>query len=315
METRQIGDLSVSVVGIGCNNFGRKIDADASAAVVRAALDAGVTFFDTADRYGYGDRPFSGAGRSEEFLGAALAAHRSEAVIATKFGLAMGTDPDDSGGGAAYVRRACDASLRRLGTDYIDLYQIHYPDDSTPIDETLGALTELVQAGKVRVVGCSNFSASQLEEAMRASRDTQAARFDSVQNEYSLLHRDPEADVLPACEKHGVAFLPYFPLASGLLTGKYARGQEAPEGARLAFWQPRDHLNLDDATLERAERLSEFATARGHTPLELAMSWLLARPAVASVTAGATSPEQVRSNAAAIGWTLTREELTELDEL
>ena len=315
MEIRHIGGLSVSVVGLGCNNFGRRIDAEASAAVVSAALDMGINFFDTADRYGYGDQPFSGQGRSEEFLGKALAAHRSDVVIATKFGIAMSDDSTDRGGKPDYVHRACEASLRRLGTDYIDLYQIHRPDPGTPIDETLGALSELVQAGKAREVGCSNFSASQLDDAMRASSEQRLVRFESVQNEYSLLHREPEADVLPACEKHGAAFLPYFPLASGLLTGKYTKGEAPPEGTRLAFWQPRKHLNLSDATLERVERLSEFARSRGHGLLELAMSWLAARPAVASVIAGATSPEQVRSNAGAAGWSLTGEEIAELDQI
>jgi aryl-alcohol dehydrogenase-like predicted oxidoreductase len=315
VEIRHIGGLSVSVVGLGCNNFGRRIDAEASAAVVSAALDMGINFFDTADRYGYGDQPFSGQGRSEESLGKALAAHRSDVVIATKFGIAMSDDSTDRGGKPDYVHRACEASLRRLGTDYIDLYQIHRPDPGTPIDETLGALSELVQAGKVREVGCSNFSASQLDDAMRASSEQRLVRFESVQNEYSLLHREPEADVLPACEKHGVAFLPYFPLASGLLTGKYTKGEAPPEGTRLAFWQPRKHLNLSDATLERVERLSEFARSRGHGLLELAMSWLAARPAVASVIAGATSPEQVRSNAGAAGWSLTREEIAELEQI
>jgi aryl-alcohol dehydrogenase-like predicted oxidoreductase len=315
VEIRHIGVLSVSVVGLGCNNFGRRIDAQASAAVVNAALDAGVTFFDTADRYGYGDHPFSGPGRSEEFLGKALASHRSDVIIATKFGIAMSDDSADRGGKPDYVHRACEASLRRLGTDYIDLYQIHRPDPGTPIDETLGALSELVHDGKVREVGCSNFSASQLDDAMRAGSEERLVRFESVQNEYSLLHREPEADVLPACEKHGVAFLPYFPLASGLLTGKYTRGEAPPEGTRLAYWQPRRHLNLSDATLERVERLSEFARSRGHGLLELAMSWLATRPTVASVIAGATSPEQVRSNVGAVGWSLSREEIAELDQI
>lgn len=315
MKTRRIGTLSVSVVGLGCNNFARTIDAAASATVVNAALDVGITFFDTADRYGYGDKPFSGVGRSEEFLSEALGSRRSDVVIATKFGNPMSDDPADSGARPEYVHRACEASLRRLGTDYIDLYQVHRPDPETPIAETLGALSELVAAGKVREVGCSNFTASQLADAMRASADHALVRFESVQNEYSLLHRAPGADVLPACEEHAIAFLPYFPLASGLLTGKYTRGAAAPAGTRLAFWQPRDHLNLDDTTLERVERLSEFATSRGHNLLELAMSWLAARPAVASVIAGATSPDQVRANAAAVDWPLSPVDLALLDTL
>jgi aryl-alcohol dehydrogenase-like predicted oxidoreductase len=315
VETRRIGALSVSVVGLGCNNFARKIDGTASAAVVNAALDVGITFFDTADRYGYGDRPFSGQGRSEEFLGRALGTRRPDVVVATKFGNPMSDDPRDRGGRPEYVHRACEASLKRLGTDYIDLYQIHRPDPDTPVAETLGALSELVGAGKVREVGCSNFSAPQLGEATRAGEGGAFARFESVQNEYSLLHREPESDVLPRCEQDAIAFLPYFPLASGLLTGKYTRGENAPDGTRLAFWQPREHLNLHDSTLERVERLSAFATARGHSLLELAMSWLTARPAVASVIAGATLPEQVRSNAAAVSWSLSPEDLVAVDAL
>jgi aryl-alcohol dehydrogenase-like predicted oxidoreductase len=315
LNTRTIGTLTVSVVGLGCNNFGRRIDAAASTAVVNAALDVGVNFFDTADRYGYGELPFSGVGRSEEFLAKALGSRRSEVVIATKFGNPMSDDPADQGGKAEYVHRACEASLERLGTDYIDLYQIHRPDPETPIAETLGALSELVTAGKAREVGCSNFTAAQLAEAMRASADQPLVRFESVQNEYSLLHREPESEVLPACARHGIAFLPYFPLASGLLTGKYAKGAPAPSGTRLASWKPRGHLNLSDATLERVERLSEFATSRGHSLLELAMSWLAARPAVASVIAGATSPDQVRANTAAMSWTLSPEDVAAVGNL
>jgi aryl-alcohol dehydrogenase-like predicted oxidoreductase len=313
MQTRGIGTLEVSVVGLGCNNFARKIDAVASAAVVNAALDVGITFFDTADRYGYGDKPFSGVGRSEEFLGAALGSRRSDVVIATKFGNPMSDDPQDTGARPEYVHRACEASLQRLGTDYIDLYQIHRPDPATPIAETLGALSELITAGKVREVGCSNFSVSQLDDAVRASDDHGLVRFKSVQNEYSLLHREPESDVLPACVQHAIAFLPYFPLASGLLTGKYTKGAAAPAGTRLASWQPRDHLNLNDTTLERVGRLSEFATSRGHTLLELAMSWLAVRPAVASVIAGATTPDQVRANAESVVWSLSPDDLAVLD--
>lgn len=315
MDSRAINSLSVSVVGLGCNNFARKLDQDASTEVVNAALEQGVTFFDTADKYGYGDHPYSGSGKSEEFLGVALGSRRTDVVVATKFGLQMTDDARDQGASAEYIPRACEASLRRLGTDYIDLYQIHFPDPNTPIEESLGALNDLVVAGKVREIGCSNFTLQQLDDAAEAGAKHDFVRFASVQNEYSLLHREPEVEVLPACERLGLSFLPYFPLASGLLTGKYSRGKDAPEGSRLAFWQPRDHLNLEDETLARVEAFDDFARERGHTLLELAMSWLLARQGVASVIAGATSPEQVRSNAGAATWQLTAEDLAELDRL
>src|SRR5215212_2996014 len=222
MNTRRIGSLEVSVVGLGCNNFGRRLDIDATKAVVDAALDAGITFFDTADVYG--------GTKSEEYLGGALGRRREDIVLATKFGSAV--DEQRKGARPEYVRRAAEDSLRRLGTDHIDLYQLHTPDPEVPIGETLGALDELVKAGKVREIGCSNFSAEQLREAEEAAREG-AARFVSVQNEYSLLHREPEQDVLPECERREIAFIPYFPLANGLLTGKYRRGQAAPAGSRL----------------------------------------------------------------------------------
>lgn len=315
MERRRIGTLSVSAVGLGCNNFGRKLDADDSAAVVRTALESGIDFFDTADIYGYGDHPYSGVGRSEEFLGRALGSRRDEVVIATKFGISMSkTDPTMRGGGRAWVRQACEDSLRRLGTDHIDLYQMHRPDRDSHVSETLGVLTELVDEGKVRVVGCSNFEADQLVEADAISRDRGFVRFASVQNELSLLRREAEDDVLPACERLDVAFLPYFPLASGLLTGKYRKGEGAPEGTRLAFWEaPRPHQRLDDDVLDRVETLAEAAEASGHTILELAFSWLLTRPQVASVIAGATTPEQVRSNVAAAGWSISQDEMATID--
>ncbi len=300
MRKRKIGSLEVSVVGVGCNNFGTRIDAAATAEVVGAALDAGIRFFDTADVYG--------RGLSEEYLGRALGPRRGEVVIATKFGGAM--DEQRRGARPEYVRRAAEDSLRRLGTDYIDLYQIHRPDPEVPIADTLGALEELVRAGKVREIGCSNFSAEQLREAEAAAPG--GARFASVQNEYSLLHREPEAEVLPECERLGLAFLPYFPLASGLLTGKYRRDRAAPQGTRITEGGWRADV-LTDANLERVEGLIGWADSRGSTVLELAFSWLLARPAVASVIAGATSPGQVRSNAAAAGWKLTDAELAEVD--
>ena len=299
MDTRRIGSLEVSVVGLGCNNFGRRLDAQATSAVVDAALEAGITFFDTADIYGNT--------RSEEYLGRALGRRREDVVLATKFGSRI--DEQRRGARPEYVRKAVEDSLLRLGTDRIDLYQLHTPDPSVPIEETLGALDELVKAGKVREIGCSNFSADRLREAEEAAHEG-AARFVSVQNEYSLLHREPEGDVLPECERLRIAFIPYFPLANGLLTGKYRRGQDAPTGSRLN--SGRSERLLTERNLDIVERLIEFSQRQGHTILELAFSWLLARPAVASVIAGATSPEQARSNAAAAGWKLTDEELAEI---
>jgi aryl-alcohol dehydrogenase-like predicted oxidoreductase len=291
MEKRRIGSLEVSIVGLGCNNFGWRIDAVAAAAVVDAALDAGINFFDTADVYG--------KGQSEEFLGRALGRRRENIVLATKFGMKM--DEQHHGAKPEYVRQAAEDSLRRLGTDYIDLYQLHQPDPGVPIADTLGALDELVHAGKVREIGCSNFSAEQLREANR---------FVSVQNQYSLVHREPEAEVIPECERLGIAFIPFFPLANGLLTGKYRKGQPLPENSRA-----KDGFGpkvFTDQNLDLVERLTQFATSRGHTMLELAVSWLLARPVVASVIAGAKTPDQVRANASAAGWRLTKADLAEL---
>ena len=303
MEKRRIGSLEVTVVGLGCNNFGWRLDADRTAAVVHAALDAGINFFDTADIYG--------ETKSEEFLGRALGQRRGEVVIATKFGGKI--DDERRGAKPDYIRRAAEDSLRRLGTDRIDLYQLHMPDPEVPIADTLGALDALVKAGKVREIGCSNFSVEQLRQAAAAVRPG-AARFVSVQNQYSLLHRDSERDVLPECEREGLAFLPYFPLASGLLTGKYRRGQPAPEGSRLGSGGRPSNM-LTEENLARVEALIQFAASRGHTILDLAISWLASRPAVASVIAGATLPEQTRANAAAAGWRLTGGELAEIDAI
>lgn len=297
MELRSIGSLKVSVVGVGCNNFGGQIDPKASARVVAAALNEGINFFDTAELYG--------AGLSEEILGDALKAHRDRAVIATKFGFEGDSSPE-------YIRRAVDQSLRRLGTGHIDLYQQHRPDPSTPIAETLGALDELVRAGKVREIGCSEYSADLIESA-EAAAGGGAARFVSVQNEYSLLHRQPESGVLEVCRERGLAFLPYFPLASGLLTGKYRLGRPAPEGSRLDSGWGAERLTRWN--LQVVEALIRFAEDRGHTVLELAISWLAARQPVASVIAGATSPEQVEANAGAAGWNLTPEDLAAIDRL
>lgn len=302
MKKQKIGSLEVSVVGLGCNNFGWRIDAQATARVVDAALDAGINFLDTADVYGNG--------QSEQFLGEALKGRWDRVVIATKFGGKM--DDQRRGAKPDYIRRALEDSLRRLGTDRIDLYQLHYPDPDTPIADTLEALDRLVKSGKVREIGASNFSADQIREAEGAVQDG-AARFVSVQNEYSLLHRNPEKDVLPECVRRGLAFLPYFPLANGLLTGKYRRGQELPAGSRgEAAWGPKV---FTDENLEIVEKLRQFAESRGHPMLQLAFSWLASRPAVASVIAGARSPEQVQANARAAGWTLTDTELVQVDHI
>ena len=297
---RQIGSLRVSVTGLGCNNFGRRIDAEGTAKVVHAALEAGINFFDTADIYG--------GTKSEEYLGRALGRKRRDVVIATKFG--MKVDDERKGAHPDYVKRAAEDSLRRLGTDYIDLYQLHTPDDTVPIEDTLGALDELVKAGKVREIGCSNFSAQQLVEADAAAKP-RAAQFVSVQNQYSLLHREPKHGVLAECAALGLAFLPYFPLANGLLTGKYRKGQPPPEGSRITSgWHGE---LLTDENLDKVERLIAFAESRGHTILELAFSWLLSRPMVASVIAGATKPEQVRANALAGEWKLDEADLEEVN--
>jgi aryl-alcohol dehydrogenase-like predicted oxidoreductase len=301
LERRRIGSLDVTVVGIGCNNFGWRIDADATRKVVDAALDAGIDFFDTADIYG--------GGASEEYLGRALAGRREKAIIATKFGMKM--DERRQGAKPEYVRQAAEDSLRRLNTDRIDLYQLHQPDPTTPIADTLGAMNDLVRAGKVREIGCSNFTAAQLREAERAAGS--GARFVSVQNHYSLLHREPEQEVLPECERLRIAFIPYFPLENGLLTGKYRKGQAPPRGSRAdAGWGPKV---FTEHNLEVVEELIQFAESRGHTVLELAFSWLLAQRTVASVIAGAATPEQVRSNASAANWRLTREELDRIEEM
>lgn len=299
METRKIGSLEVSLVGLGCNNFGWRIGPEASAEVVAAAIDSGINFFDTADIYG--------EGRSEEFLGKALGPRRSQVIIATKFGMKMGEGRE--GAKPAYIRQAADASLRRLGTDRIDLYQIHRPDPTSPIEETLGALDELVRAGKVREIGCSNFSAEQLRAAGAAAKPG-AARFASVQNDYSLFQRAPEAEVLPECVRQGMAFIPYFPLANGLLTGKYRKGQPLPEGSRAqAGFGPKV---FTEKNLETVESLIQFSGQSGHSILELAISWLACQPAVASVIAGAKTPEQVRANASAAGWKLSSAELADV---
>ncbi len=303
MRTRKIGSLEVSIVGLGCNNFGGRLDYDSTAAVVHGALDVGITFLDTADVYG--------GTRSEEFIGRALGSRREEIVLATKFGMQI--DADHKGAKPAYVHSALDASLRRMQTDHVDLYQLHAPDPDTPIAETLGALDECVRAGKTREIGCSNFTVEQLREAEAAVSEG-SARFVSVQNEYSMLRRRAERDILPECERAGLAFLPYFPLASGVLTGKYRRGQAPPPGTRLSGVKQNEGPLADD-TLAVVQSLAEFAERRDRTMVELAIAWLLAHGPVASVIAGATSPEQVNANVAAANWALDDGDMAEIETL
>jgi aryl-alcohol dehydrogenase-like predicted oxidoreductase len=309
METaipiRQIGSLDVSLVGLGCNNFGGRTDEGQSTEVVRAALDAGVNFFDTADIYG--------GTRSEEILGAALGKDRQDVIVATKFGMTL--SPERTGAAPSYVKSALEDSLRRLRTDYVDLYQLHRPDPTTPVRETLAALGELVEAGKVREIGCSNFSAAQLREADAAVAEG-APRFVSLQNQYNLLNREPELEVLPECERLGTAFIPFSPLANGLLSGKYREGEPPPAGTRLAG-MPADRREalLAPANMEVVNKLEIFAREQGHSILELAIAWLAARSAVASVIAGATKPEQVWANVKASDWVLTEEELQAVDAI
>jgi aryl-alcohol dehydrogenase-like predicted oxidoreductase len=307
VEKRKIGSLEVSVVGVGCNNFGGRIDEAHTEEVIKAALDQEINFFDTADMYA--------DGRSEELIGRFLVGggHRSDVIIATKFGNYM--PGQGQGAHPKYLKKAFEASLKRLRTDHIDLYQQHIPDPDVPIAETLGALDELVKAGKVREIGCSNFSAQQLREAQAATAQRPgSARFVSVQNEYSLLHRDPEDGVLAECERQGLAFLPFFPLMSGLLTGKYRKGGPIPEGTRVAKYERYRKL-LTDENLDKVEALIAYAESHSHTILELAISWLLTHRVVASVIAGASSAQQIRANVSAAGWTLGRAELEEIDAL
>ena len=304
METRSIGALTVSVVGLGCNNFGGRIGEAETDAVVGAALNAGITLFDTADIYGNT--------LSETYLGTALGARRDEIVLATKFGAPY--DGHEGGGSAAYVRTAVEDSLTRLGTDRIDLYQLHVPDQKTPIAETIGALDDLVAEGKVREFGCSNFSSAMLEEAAAAT-PTGAPGFVSVQNQYNILHREPEDGVLAECERTGTAFLPYFPLASGLLSGKYRVGEPPPAGARLTNMGERAASQLTDERLAKVAALDEVARRSGHSVLDLAIGWLLSRPAVASVIAGATRPEQIAANVAAGTWRVGDDVLAEVDAI
>ncbi len=295
--------LVVSVVGVGTNNFGSRLDEAAARSVVDAALGAGITLFDTAESYGDGE--------SEVFLGRALAGRRDRAVIATKFGWGRGRDDhSEARGRPEYVREAIDGSLRRLGVDYVDLYQYHRPDGVTPVAETLGAMDELVRAGKVRFIGSSNFSAAEVEEADAASADRGFARFVTAQNRYSLLDREAERELVPVCERLGIGVIPYFPLESGLLTGKYRRGEPIPAGTRLA-----GRFDVSDEQWQRIEALEAFGRERGRSLLEVAVAGLAAQPAVASVIAGAMTPEQVRANAAAGSWELSDADVEALRRL
>jgi aryl-alcohol dehydrogenase-like predicted oxidoreductase len=304
MDTRTIGSLTVSLVGLGCNNFGMRIGRKETDAVVGAALDAGITLFDTADIYG--------GTKSEEYLGAALGTRRDEIVLATKFGAPY---EDHTGGAApAYIRVALEDSLRRLGTDHVDLYQLHIPDKNTPIADTLGTLAELVADGKVREFGCSNLDGAMLEEAGAAVVDGSPG-FISVQNQYNVLYREPEDEVLPFCDRTHTAFLPFFPLASGVLSGKYRAGEAAPEGTRMASWGERAKKELSEERLAKVAALDALAKSEGRTVLELAFAWLLSHPAVASVIAGATKPEQIAANVAAGGWALDACMLAQIDAI
>jgi aryl-alcohol dehydrogenase-like predicted oxidoreductase len=309
METRSLGGsgLKASIVGLGTNNFGMKIDLVATRAVIDAALDAGVTFFDTADMYG--------GGKSEEFIGQVLGPRRKNVVLATKFGgVAWMSKKGERWGSREYINKCLDASLQRLRTDWVDLYQVHFPDPNTPIVETLDALNDLVRQGKVRTLGCSNFSAALIAEADTVTKARTYAGFVTAQNEWSLLKRDVERDAIPACDTYGLGQLPYFPLASGLLTGKYRRGEAFAPGTRLAALPFARSMATED-NFAKIEALQEFADTRGRSLLELAVSWLTTQPCVTSVIAGATTPEQVRANAAAAGWTLSAQELAEVNTL
>jgi aryl-alcohol dehydrogenase-like predicted oxidoreductase len=303
MRYRRLGDsgLAVSVVGLGCNNFGRRIDLEATRAVVDAALDEGITLFDTSDSYG----------ESETFLGEVLEGRRDDVVLATKFGNDLGGRLGADWGARnsrRYIRKAVESSLRRLRTDWIDLYQLHFPDGKTPMEETLAALHELVQEGKVRYIGSSNLDSWQIADADWTARSHGVSRFISAQNHYSLLEREIETSVVPACQRFGIGILPYFPLANGLLTGKYRRGEPAPAGTRLAAAPDR----LKRESFDTIEALEKYAAERGRSLLDVAIGGLAAKPAVASVIAGATKPEQVRANAAARAWKPTPEDMWNL---
>lgn len=309
MKLRRLGksELEVSEVGLGCNNFGyvANMDVEASRKVIDKALDVGIRFFDTSDSYG----------SSEEILGKVLGARRKNVLLATKFGSKPNAQGEKNGAARAYIMAEVEESLRRLRTEWIDLYQLHYPDAKTPIEETLHALDDLVRQGKVRHIGCSNFSAAQLEEAAAVAEQKKLTMFVSSQDEYSLLARGMERELLPVIEQHHMSELPYFPLASGLLTGKYKKGHPPPHGTRLAHKQGLAERYFTADKQEKVEQLEQFARERGHTLLELAFSWLLAHRVVVSVIAGATKPEQVEANAKAAAWDLSEQELAEVDRI
>lgn len=309
MEYRNLGrtGLRVSAVGLGCNNFGRRCDVEQTKAVVDKAIELGVTFFDTADIYGP-------RGLSEEYLGKALEGRRQDVVVATKFCGPMGEGPMWGGASRRYTFRAVEASLRRLGTDYIDLYQQHFPDVNTPIEETLRALDDLVHQGKIRYYGCSNFAGWQVVEAQMIARSQHLSPVASAQNQYNLLDRRIERELVPACREYGLGVLPYFPLASGFLSGKYKPGEPAPEGTRLAA-MPQSERFLNDENFAVLGRLTEFAEGRGKSVLDVAIGWLASQSQVSSVIAGATKPEQVEQNVSAGEWRLSAEELAELDRI
>jgi aryl-alcohol dehydrogenase-like predicted oxidoreductase len=308
MEQRSIGELRVSVVGLGCNNFGMRIDADATRRVVDAAIEHGITYFDTAESYGNG--------RSEELLGRALGNRRADVVIASKWGHTQSLEVGERGGDPAQIRQRLDASLRRLGTEYIDHYQLHRPDPDTPQEETLGCLAELRSEGKIREIGCTHFTAGDLESAHAAARERGVPGYPSIQNHYSLLTRDPETNgVFDACERLGVAFVPYFPLESGLLTGKYRLGTPRPEGSRLEVWGARASQFIDDDKLTAVERLIEWSAERGHSLLDVAIGWHTSHPLVASVIAGATRPDQIEANVAAAATVVTEQDRAEITAL
>ena len=309
MEYRNLGrsGLQVSVVGIGCNNFGRRCDQAATQAVVDKAIDEGITLFDTADVYGP-------RGLSEEFLGKALGNRRNDVIVASKFSVAMGEGPLMAGTSRRYIMNAVEDSLRRLGTNYIDLYQVHFPDPTTPLDETIRALDDLVRAGKVRYIGNSNFAGWQIAASAWIAKTEHLTPFISAQNDYSLLNRKVDEEVVPACNEYGLGILPYFPLASGLLTGKYSRDGAAPAGSRLEDQSsPLAQRVLNDRNWDTVERLRGIAESHGHSMVEIAIGWLAAQSHVGSVIAGATKPEQVESNAAAANVQLSEEEIAEID--
>jgi aryl-alcohol dehydrogenase-like predicted oxidoreductase len=310
MEYRNLGrsGLQVSVVGLGCNNFGRRCDKEQTAAIVSKALEVGVTLFDTADIYGP-------RGLSEEYLGAALQGRRHEAIVATKFVGPMGEGPLWGGASRRYIFQAVEASLRRLGSDYIDLYQVHFPDARTPIEETMRALDDVVRQGKARYIGCSNFAGWQVVEAQWVARSQHLSPFVSAQNQYNLLDRRIERELVPACTAYGLGVLPYFPLANGFLTGKYRPGQPPPEGTRLAAAGARADQVLNEGNFATLGKLETFAQSRGKGVLDVAIGWLASQPHVASVIAGATKPEQIEANVAAGEWRLSADELAEVDAI